>query len=116
MNAATHDHDLTPAVSARGPRLLLDSVKGEPGARPLIVEERKALNHYNDEAQKMAAAGRASGSRIYEIEASDSLGDPDEISAFIGTLRALAHHPKLLALFCAPRCDIGLPDGRSWTA
>lgn len=92
MNAATHDHDLTSAVSAGAMSLLRDCVHGDPGERLLIVEEPKGAGYYDEEAQKMAAAaGRAMGLRVYEMEAPGSLGDADDVSAFIESLRGFDH-------------------------
>ena len=92
MNAATQGHTVDSAVSAGALSLLRDCVHGGPGESVLIVEEPRGAGYYDDEAQKMAAAaGRAMGMRVYETEAPDSLGNADEVNAFVDTLRGFDH-------------------------
>ncbi|MEM7547640.1 MAG: hypothetical protein AAF367_19105 [Pseudomonadota bacterium] len=92
MSAATRDHDTTSVLSAGAISLLRDCVHGYPGERLLIVEEPKGTGYYDDEAQQMAAAaGRALGMRVYETEAPDCLGNAEEVSAFIDTLKGFDH-------------------------
>ncbi|MEE9320063.1 MAG: hypothetical protein V3U76_06415 [Granulosicoccus sp.] len=79
-------------VSAGAMGLLRDCVGGQPGERLLIVEEPQGVGYYDDEVPHMtAAAGRAMGMKVYATEVPAGLSSPDELAAFVDTLRGFEH-------------------------